>query len=41
MNNHDDNDNDGNHVDRWYLRRPSFARSTDFSWVSIFRKFDT
>lgn len=31
MNNHDDNDNDGDHVDRWYLSRPSFVNSTDFS----------
>ena len=41
MNNHDDNDNDGDHFDRWYLTRRSFASSTDFSWVSFFKKFDT
>ena len=41
MNNHDDDDKDGDHFDRWYLTRPSFASSTDFSWVSFFKKFDT
>ena len=41
MNNHDDNDNKGDQIDRWYLTRPSFASSTDFSWVSFFKKFDT
>ena len=41
MNNHDDNDNDGDHFDRWYLTRPLFASSTDFSRVSLFKKFDT